>query len=176
MRTYSFNLFLALIIFTTGFILADLNPAKAQSRGDMESLVTQSIIVWNTGNTAIANQIYSSEFKMSWVNQDVPSINGVTELMDYLSFIRKAYPDMKIVADHINVDGDTAVARVTFTGTNMGPRGDIAPTNKKVEISAVWIVHIKDGVIIEQQDYNNRASILTQLGYTITPPTQEDEQ
>lgn len=174
MKDYSLNLFLALILFTTGLVLADINPANAESRGDMESLANQSIIVWNTGNTAIADQIYAPDFKMSWVDQDVPDINGVTELMDYLSFIRKAYPDMKIVADHLNVDGDTVVARITFTGTNMGSRGDMQPTNKKVKISAVWIIHIKEGVISEQLDYNNRASILTQLGYEITPPSQEE--
>ncbi|GJM16693.1 MAG: hypothetical protein DHS20C13_20200 [Thermodesulfobacteriota bacterium] len=174
MKNYSLNLFLALILFTTGLVLADINPVNAESRGDMKSLAKQSIIVWNTGNTAIADQIYAPDFKMNWVDQDVPDINGVAELMDYLSFIRKAYPDMQIVADHLNVDGDTVVARITFTGTNMGPRGDMAPTNKKVKISAVWIIQIEEGVITEQFDYNNRASILTQLGYEITPPSQEN--
>jgi len=173
MKKYSLNLFLALILFTAGLVLADINPVNAESRGDMESLAKQSIIVWNTGNTAIANQIYAPDFTMRWVDQDIPDINGVTELMDYLSFIRKAYPDMKIVADHLNVDGDTVIARITFTGTNMGPIGDMPPTNKKLKISAVWIIYIKEGVITEQLDYNNRASILTQLGFTLVPPADE---
>ena len=68
------------LLFVAGLVFADINQANAQSRGDMESLANQSIIVWNTGNIAIANQIYAPDFKMSWVDQDAPDINGVTEL------------------------------------------------------------------------------------------------
>lgn len=170
MRTYSLNLFLALILFTAGVVAADLNSANAESRGDMESLAQQAIIVWNTGNAAIADQIFSSDYKFHLIDRSDRDFVGRAELLDYISNFRKAYPDMKIEIDHLNVDGDTVIARVTFTGTNMGPRGDLPPTNKKVELHSAWFFKIKDGVIVEQSDYANMAAVFDQLGFLLTPP------
>ena len=173
MRTYSLNLFLTLIIFVAGLVFADINPVNAQSRGDMESLVSQSLIVWNTGNTAIADQIYSSDMKLHLVDQDNSEIVGVTDIMDYFSYLRTAYPDMKFEPDHMSIDGDKVTTQMTFTGTNMGPRGDLPPTKKTVKVSAVLISQITDGEISEEWLYINMASVYKQLGFTLTPPSQE---
>lgn len=170
MKNYSLNLFLALILFASGLVLADLSPAKAQSRGDRESLAQQAVIVWNTGNAAIADQIFSSDYKFHLIDRSDRDFIGRKEILDFISFLRKAYPDMKIEVDNLNVDGDTVIARVTFTGTNMGPRGDLPPTNKKVTLNSVWFFKIKDGVIIEQSDYTNMAAVFDQLGFTLVPP------
>lgn len=174
MKQYSLNLFLALILFATGLVAADLSSANAESRGDMESLAKQAITVWNSGNTAIAQQLFSPDFTFHLIGRETPNLEGVTELMDFISSLRKAYPDMKIEVEHINVDGDTVIARVLFTGTNMGPRGDMPPTNKKVKLSSAWFFKIQDGVITEQWDYANMASVFDQLGFTLTPPSQEE--
>jgi len=173
MRTYSLNLFLTLIIFVAGLVFADINPVNAQSRGDMESLVSQSLIVWNTGNTAIADQIYSSDMKLHLVDQDNSEIVGVTDIMDYFSYLRTAYPDMKFDPTHMSVDSDKVTTQMTFTGTNMGPRGDLPPTKKTVKVSAVLISQITDGEISEEWLYINMASVYKQLGFTLTPPSQE---
>jgi len=173
MRTYSLNLFLTLIIFVAGLVFADINPVNAQSRGDMESLVSQSLIVWNTGNTAIADQIYSSDMKLHLVDQDNSEIVGVTDIMDYFSYLRTAYPDMKFDPTHMSVDSDKVTTQMTFTGTNMGPRGDLPPTKKTVKVSAVLISQIIDGEISEEWLYINMASVYKQLGFTLTPPSQE---
>jgi len=173
MKKYSLNLLLSLILLTGLFVLTNINSAKAESRGDMEFLVKQSIMLWNTGNTAIADQIFAADFKLHLVDQETPVIQGTTELMDLISWFMKAYPDMKIVVDHINVDGDTVIARVTYTGTNTGPRGDMPPTNKKVKVSTVWIYQIKEGVITEEWNYVNKASIFNQLGFTLVPSSEE---
>lgn len=173
MKNYSLNLFLALIIFATGLVVADLSSANDESRGDMESLAKQAVMVWNSGNTAIANQIYSSDMKLHLVDQDNSEIVGVVDIMDYFSYLRTAYPDMKFDPTHMSVDSDKVTTQMTFTGTNMGPRGDLPPTKKKVKVSAVLISQITDGEISEEWLYINMASVYKQLGFTLTPPSQE---
>jgi len=173
MKTYSLNLFLALVLFTAGFVLADINPVSAESRGDAESLVKQSLMVWNTGNTAIADQLYSSDIIVHLVDQDNSELNGTVALMDYLGYLRTAYPDMKFEPDHMSIDGNTVTTQMTFTGTNMGPRGDLPPTNKAVKVSAVLISQITDGEISEERLYINMASVFKQLGFTLVPPAEE---
>jgi|GEM_PF-1455677 steroid delta-isomerase-like uncharacterized protein len=175
MKTYSLNLFLALMLFTAGFVLADINPVSAESRGDVESLVKQSLMVWNTGNTAIADQLYSPDIIVHLVDQDNSELNGTVALMDYLRYLRTAYPDMKFEPDHMSIDGNKVTTQITFTGTNMGPRGDLPPTKKAVKVSAVLISQITDGEISEEWLYINMASVFKQLGFTLTPPSVEEK-
>ena len=173
MKKYSLGVVLPLFILLVVLIFGNFHPANAESKGDTESLVKQSIMVWNTGNTAIADQIYSPDFIVHLVDQDNSELKGTTALMDYLSFIRTAYPDMKYEPDHMSIDGNTVTTRITFTGTNTGPRGDLLPTNKKVKVSIVLISQIDEGEIAEEWLYANWASIYKQLGFTITPPSAE---
>ncbi len=175
MKTYSLNLFFALMLFTAGFVLADINPVNAESRGDAESLVKQSLMVWNTGNTAIADQLYSADITVHLVDQDNSELKGTVALTDYLRYLRTAYPDMKFEPDHMSIDGNTVTTQMTFTGTNMGPRGDLPPTTKAVKVSAVLISQITDGELSEERLYINMGSVYKQLGFTLTPPSVEEE-
>ena len=174
MKQYSLNIFLALILFAGGLVLADSNPVSAESKGDMESMMKQSIAVWNSGNTVIAQHLYSPDVVVHMVDQDPPQLNGVKEIMDHVSFIRTAYPDMKYEPIQISVDGDRVIAETVFEGTNAGPRGDLPPTNKKVKVSVIIIAKITDGVITEEWIYTNQAAIFNQLGFTITPPSSDN--
>lgn len=173
MKKHSFKTVLPLFMFAAILLFCNLQTVRAESRGDTESLVKQSITVWNTGNTAIADQLYSPDIVFHLVDQDNSELQGTTALMDYLRFLRTAYPDMKFESDHMSIDGNTATTRMTFTGTNAGPRGDLPPTNKKVKVSAVLISQITDGEISEEWLYINMASVFKQLGFTLTPPSEE---
>lgn len=96
MKTHRINIFLALILFTAGLVLADLSPAKAQSRGDMESLAVQAVAVWNLGDMAIADQIFSPDFIFEFVdNKDPkmsPEIKGTAKRWIILNGLKKLIP------------------------------------------------------------------------------------
>jgi len=174
MKKYSLKSLATLLIVFVILVSGNLNPANAESKGDMESLVKQSIMVWNTGNTAIAEQLYTKDITVHLVDQQPPELKGVKAIMDYFSFLRTAYPDMKYEPDHMTVDGDRVITEMTFTGTNTGPRGDLPPTNKKVKISSVLISQITDGEISEEWVYTNKASIYRQLGLTSIPSSDSE--
>ena len=48
------------------------------------------------------------------------------------------------------------------------------PTNKEVKLSSEWFFKIKNGVIIEQRDYANIATVLNQLGFALNPPSNRE--
>jgi steroid delta-isomerase-like uncharacterized protein len=173
MKKYSMKVLLLLLIVLGVLASGNYNYAKAESRGDVESLVKQSLMVWNTGNTAIAQQLYTPDGVVHLVDQENAELRGTTALMDYLRYLRTAYPDMKFEPDHMSIDGNKVTTQMTFTGTNMGPRGDLPSTNKKVKVSAVLISQITDGEISEEWLYINMASVFKQLGFTLTPPSEE---
>jgi len=174
MKKYSLRGVIPLFIVLVILVLGNFESANAESREDVESLVKQSLMVWNTGNTAIAEQLYSPDIIIHLVDQDNSELKGTTALMDYLSYLRTAYLDMKFEPDHMSIDGDKVTTELTFTGTNSGPRGDLPPTNKKVKVSAVLISQITDGEISEEWLYINMASVYKQLGFTLTPPSAEE--
>jgi steroid delta-isomerase-like uncharacterized protein len=174
MKKYSLRGVLPLFIVLVILVLGNFEYANAESREDVESLVKQSLMVWNTGNTAIAEQLYSPDIIVHLVDQDNSELKGTTAIMDYLSYLRTAYLDMKFEPDHMSIDGDKVTTQMTFTGTNSGPRGDLPPTNKKVKVSAVLISQITDGEISEEWLYINMASVYKQLGFIITPPSAEE--
>ncbi len=174
MKKYFLRGVIPLFIVLVILVLGNFESANAESREDVESLVKQSLMVWNTGNTAIAEQLYSPDIIVHLVDQDNSELKGTTALMDYLSYLRTAYLDMKFEPDHMSIDGNKVTTEMTFTGTNSGPRGDLPPTNKKVKVSAVLISQITDGEISEEWLYINMASVYKQLGFTITPPSAEE--
>ena len=174
MKKYFLRGVIPLYIVLVILVLGNFEYANAESREDVESLVKQSLMVWNTGNTAIAEQLYSPDIIVHLVDQDNSELKGTTALMDYLKFLRTAYLDMKFEPDHMSIDGDKVTTEMTFTGTNSGPRGDLPPTNKKVKVSAVLISQITDGEISEEWLYINMASVYKQLGFTLTPPSAEE--
>ena len=61
MKKYSLRGVIPLFIVLVILVLGNFESANAESREDVESLVKQSLMVWNTGNTAIAEQLYSPD-------------------------------------------------------------------------------------------------------------------
>ena len=156
-------------LFLSIFLVGGVNESLSESKGDLESTVEQSVMLRNTGDTAIADQIYAKDVKYNLVDQVPSELNGVKEIMAYYNFLRTAYPDMNYEVKSMTVDGSRVITHVTFTGTNTGPRGDAPPTDKKVTFSSIIISQITDGEISEVWVYTNKAAIFRQLGMTEMP-------
>ena len=50
----------------------------------MESLAEQ-VIIWNTVNTDLAQQIFAADYAYNTVRAELPEIDGVSELTDFIS-------------------------------------------------------------------------------------------
>lgn len=157
------------LIFLSIFLFSSFELTRAESKGDLESTVEQAIALRNSGDAAIANQLYAKDVKYNLVDQVPSELNGVGEIMAYYNFLRVAYPDMEFKPTRLTVDGDRVIAEITFTGTNTGPRGDAPPTDKKVTFSSVSVFQITDGEISEVSVYTNKAAIFRQLGIKEIP-------
>ena len=60
--------------------------------------------------------------------------------------------------------GDRLVKHWNFKGTHDGEMFGIPPTNNKVDISGTTVVLIKDGKVLQEQDFFDNHSFLSQLG------------
>jgi steroid delta-isomerase-like uncharacterized protein len=83
----------------------------------------------------------------------------------------EAFPNMKWDPQDILVDGDKAVARVQFTGTNDGEFMGMPATGKSVSVQVIDIVRFgEDGLAREHWGVFDQMAMMTQLGLVPGPP------
>ena len=98
---------------------------------------------------------------------------GIDLFKENVSKWRQAYPDFTIAVDEIFYTKDKAAARWTITATNTG-EGWHPPTDKKVIVSGISIIHFLDGKIKDEWIASNNGYWMHQLGFKIVPPFENN--
>ena len=84
---------------------------------------------------------------------------------------RAAFPDLRMEAEDVLVDGDKVVARVRATGTHQGAFMGMPATGKRVEVQLIDIIRFgDDGLAHEHWGVFDALSMMQQLG-AIPAPT-----
>jgi len=94
-----------------------------------------------------------------------------------------AFPDGRAEDTNVYVGEDFAVTefvgRGTHTGTLRTPAGEIPPTERSVEWPLCEVYQIRDGKIVRGRTYFDAATLLDELGFTLTleqQPRAEEEE
>jgi predicted ester cyclase len=95
-------------------------------------------------------------------------IQGTQAAKEYNQGWIKAFPDARVEAKNIIVQGKTAVVEGVFTGTNTGtlktPMGDLPPTGRKVTGEFVQVFEIDRGLVKRNALMFDQVDMMTQLG------------
>lgn len=75
-----------------------------------------------------------------------------------------AFPDMRHVVEDIVADGDKVVVRLTNRGTHQGAFMGIEPTGKEIAMSAISMLQLEEGKIVEEWIEADVVGLLQQLG------------
>lgn len=79
-----------------------------------------------------------------------------------------AFPDARLVIDHITSSGDVVVVEYTGSGTHTGPlptpAGDVAATGRPAMLAFCDVVTVRDGRIAQIREYFDTLALLSQLG------------
>jgi steroid delta-isomerase-like uncharacterized protein len=93
-----------------------------------------------------------------------------------------AFPDGRAEDTNVYVGEDFAVTefvgRGTHTGTLRTPAGEIPPTERSVEWPLCEVYQIRDGKIVRGRTYFDAATLMDELGFTLTleqQPRAEEE-
>ena len=125
--------------------------------------------LWNTGNLAIADEIFSSDF----VNHD-PSDPGVTNLESYKGYVpavRIGFPDINISADDLVAEEEKVAFRYTIIATHQGELMGMPATGIQVVWTGITVAHLADGKIMEMWWAKDTLGMLQQLG--VIPPMSD---
>jgi steroid delta-isomerase-like uncharacterized protein len=134
-----------------------------------EAITRRAEELWNTGNLAIADEIYATDF----ANHDA-STPDVCDLESYKEFIaasRIGLPDFHVTIDEMIAEGDKVASRWTARGTHQGELLGIPPTGKQAAWTGMTIYRFAGGKIVEAWWFKDMPSLLIQLG-VIPPPGQ----
>ena len=139
-----------------------LKKADAQTQKNINTYKT----AWDAFfETRDPNTINTDSFdKQVTVVTAEGNITGIDGFRDYYNNYLTGFSDAEFNFIDIIGQGDQLVKHWNFKGTHDGEMFGIPPTNNKVDISGTTVVLMKDGKVLQEQDFFDNYSFLMQLG------------
>lgn len=119
---------------------------------------------WNTGQFEGIENILSDSFEIRTTPEFEPEL-GIKAFKESIINVRKLYPDFNLTIDEEFYTTNAAVARWTIKATSV--------TGLIIVNKGMSIAHFVDGKIKDEWIANNDLNWLSQLGYTVLPPSAE---
>jgi len=136
------------------------------SAEENKTIVQRAEELWNTGDLAIADEVYATDF----VNHD-PGLPDVRDLETYKGFIaatRTGFPDFYVTIEDMIAEGDKVASQWTARGTHQGELIGIPPTGKQATWTGMTIYRFAGSKIVEAWWSRDMLGLLIQLG--VVPP------
>jgi len=119
--------------------------------------------MWNRKNYAVAQKLAHTDFvDHGDGNQDAK--RGADSAAEVVKTWHAGFPDGRMTVEDIYSEGDKSVVRTTFRGTHSGTFAGVAPSGKKVVVTAIGIDRIVDGKIAESWGDLNVLGVMQQIG------------
>ena len=145
---------------------------------------SQECLALETANTQIQKDIkmYKAVWNQVFIDRDINlidsesfddqatvvtatgNITGLDSFRDYYNNFLTGFSDAEFTFIDIFGQGDNIVKHWNLKGTHDGEMFGIPATGKKVDLSGTTIVKMKDGKILQEQDFFDNHSFLSQLG------------
>lgn len=100
-------------------------------------------------------------------------VRGRDAIRDSEADLLAAFGDVAVEVRNLVAEGSTCVAEVVLRATHRGPLdvGDeepLAATGRRIELPSVWCFDLDDdGSVVEERDYFDSATLMTQLGLAV---------
>jgi steroid delta-isomerase-like uncharacterized protein len=146
-----------------------INTKGRISGGTDKTLVCRGIEeVWNPGNYALLDELVASDFV---IHSPTPGddIHGREGAKQYLTILRKVFPDINLTIEDQVAEGDRVVTRWIARSTHRGEFQGIPATNKQVSLTGTDIDRIASGKIVECWTNADEQGLLQQLGIVPAP-------
>lgn len=96
---------------------------------------------------------------------------GVEGLEQIVMGFRTAFSDLHIEITSEIAQGDMVALTMVATGTHDGALMDLPPTGAKMELPIAVVSRVEDGLIAEEWEYYDNATMMAQLTATDSPTT-----
>lgn len=117
--------------------------------------------MWNTFDVSVLEQITAPDVTFRGSLGDVTT--GRAELAGYVRKVQSAFPDFHNEVVELVAEGDRGFARLRYTGTHLGPLGDLAPTGRRITYEGAARFEVSDSVIRDVWVLGDRVTLYEQL-------------
>ena len=120
--------------------------------------------LYKKGNIDAIDKYYVTQFVRH--RPPYPKIEGLSAFKQFVTDLRRSYPDLHVEIKNIIVEGNIAVIQGTWGGTQKGksPTTGVEPTGKQVTVPICMVTHFEDSKIVEEWMYTDYLGLLQQLG------------
>jgi len=139
-----------------------LETANAQIEKDINSYMTAWSLFFDTRDSKAINT--DSFDEQVTVVTASGNITGIDAFRDYYNNYLTGFSDAEFTFIDIFGQGNKIVKHWNFKGTHDGEMFGIPATNNTVDIDGTTLVLMKDGKVIQEQDFFDNYSFLIQLG------------
>jgi len=161
-----------LILWIT--ILVSCNHTEQNSTDSKEDIIASNIRIfidscWNNKDISVLKKISTEDLTRNL--NGIKVANNQNEMQAHLNLFFRAFPDLSVSLKSAVIKNEQAFTEWTFSGTNTGVFGEVAPTGKKVKVTGFSMIHFdQKGKMMREDIYYNELDLLQQLGYTLKPP------
>jgi len=134
-----------------------------------KALVRNAFERWEKGDETLIDELYTAD--CVWHGPGGQEIRGQEGMKQFMTALGVAFPDKRYTIHDMFAEGDKVVTRFTFRATHRGEWEGIAPTNKQVAFTGVYIIRIADGKDVEEWLEADFLSFMQQLG--AIPPMRQ---
>ena len=125
-----------------------------------DPLVERFIEWWNTGDTAIADEIYADDYVRH--ADDTPGA-GREPVKGLVAAFRRGFPNLRLEVQDVISERDRVVVRWQGTGTHAGDFLGMPPTGRSGSLPGCDILRLEDGRIAESWPFYDRLTMLEQM-------------
>lgn len=119
--------------------------------------------IWNKGRAEAIEELLAEDAVIHGLTKDGNPPPARPLFKAFWERFRGAFSGIHIAVDETIVEGNRAVARITFTGTHTGDGLGVAPTGRSVKVTGMCVVHLRDGQVVEGWNEFDFASLLQQI-------------
>jgi steroid delta-isomerase-like uncharacterized protein len=135
------------------------------STQDNKNIVRRYQEAYNTANyEALAEVVVADVHTPNIVSGMQPGLEGAIAVHQTTLL---GMPDYHTTIEDLIAEGDKVVARVTMTGTHTADFWGVPPTGRRVNLTAIYIVRIADGKIVEHWGEEDGMKVFKQLGFKL---------
>ena len=150
-------------------------PAPPDYSAELKPVMDAYVEVWNSGQLDSLDSVAAANVRRHAPSGFNSGADSLEELKAVITRLRTTFPDARVAVDEAHFMENRSIAKWTFTGTNSG-EGEFPATGKSVSVSGVSIARYEGAKMAEEWAYWDSLDMMTQLGFTLTPPAEEESE
>ncbi|MEH0152490.1 ester cyclase [Limibacter armeniacum] len=132
----------------------------------LQATAMEYMKIWNAGNADLLYKYADSDIIADYTHFE-KSYRGIADYKSVLEMTYNFFPDLKITIE--NLLPDEAEQKITvewkYDGTHKnGNLFGVESSGKKISVSGITILEIKNGLVIKEKGIVDNLSLLMQLG------------